>query len=93
MSETNVYEENRNQDIVSRMLDHVEREWFWEQNEEVEGFSERGVERCVSLVMNLCAQLVASATNAGSERDAVMENDVLEKALRDEFRSWTASER
>lgn len=48
------------------------------------------VDALTDTIMTLVADLVATLIDAGSEREAVEENDALRTAIRDEFAGWTA---
>lgn len=41
-------------------------------------------------LQSLIAEVIASLINAGSERDAVMENEALANAITEELKGWSA---
>lgn len=98
MERLSVAEENNINDVVQRMMDHVDCGFFRDQvrslDEDALGdaFSEKGVRRATEMAMQIVAQLVSRTINAGSEREAVMEDSVLEDALFAQFTSWRAEE-
>jgi hypothetical protein len=67
----------------------------WFRGQTPEGFysiAEHEIGDLADAIQDLIANLVAMILDAGSERDAVLENDVLNDALIDELRGWSITE-
>lgn len=71
---------------------HDPEEWFRDQGYTgpCEAIDSVRVDELAGLILDFVANVVANIIDAGSERDAVNENEALLTALREELQGWTS---